>query len=45
MLIFNMYRLVDFLVQLSLDADQRSKPRLKAKRFLRLVTPVLRMYG
>jgi hypothetical protein len=45
MLVFNMWRLVDFLVQLDLDADQRSKPRLKAKRFLRLVAPVLRMYG
>lgn len=45
MLVFNMWRLVDFLVQVSLDVEQRSKPRLKAKRFLRLVEPVLRMYG
>jgi len=45
MLVFNMWRLVDFLVQVNLDVDQRSKPRLKAKRFLRLVEPVLRMYG
>ena len=45
MLVYNMWLLVDFLIQLSLDGEQRTKPRLKAKRFLRLVESVLRMYG
>lgn len=44
-LAFNMWLLVDFLIQISLESDQRTKPRLKAKRFQRLVEPVLRMYG
>lgn len=44
-LVFNMWRLVDFLVQLSLDTEQRSKPRVTASRFLDLIEPILRMYG
>ncbi|WP_251343767.1 transposase [Haloplanus halophilus] len=45
MLVYNMWRLVDFLVQLDLDSEQRSKPRLKAKRFQNLVARILSMYG
>jgi hypothetical protein len=44
-LMFNMWRLIDFLVQLSLDSDVRSKPRLTAQRFRNLAESVLRMYG
>jgi hypothetical protein len=44
-LVFNMWRLVDFLVQLTLDTELRSKPRITASRFQRLVEPVLDMYG
>lgn len=44
-LVFNMWRLVDFLVQLTLDSELRSKPRMTASRFQRLVEPVLDMYG
>jgi hypothetical protein len=44
-LVFNLWRLVDFLVQLTLDSELRSKPRITASRFLRLVEPVLDMYG
>jgi len=45
-LIFNMWRLVDFLIQVNTDAlEYRTKPRIKAKHFLNLVEPVLRKYG
>jgi hypothetical protein len=46
LLIFNMWRLVDFLVQVGLDElEYRTKPRIKAKRFLNLAEPMLRAYG
>jgi len=36
-LLYNMWLLVDLLVQLSLDIEHRYKPRVTAKRFLNLV--------
>ena len=45
-LVFNMWRLVDFLVQVNLDElEYRVKPRITAKRFKNLVSSVLSMYG
>ena len=45
-LVFNMWRLVDFLVQVNLDEmDYRVKPRITAKRFQNLVSSVLSTYG
>ncbi|WP_232700822.1 transposase [Halobacterium wangiae] len=44
-LMFNMWRLIDFLVQLSLDSTVRSKPRLIADRFRDLAKSILSMYG
>lgn len=44
-LMFNMWRLIDFLIQLSLDSDVRSKPRLTAQRFRNLAESILSMYG
>ncbi|GAA0266831.1 transposase [Halobacterium noricense] len=44
-LMFNMWRLVDFLIQISLDTDVRDKPRLTAQRFRNLAETVLNMYG
>ena len=35
-LLYNMWLLVDLLVQLSLDVEYRRKPRVTAKRFLNL---------
>lgn len=35
-LLYNMWLLVDLLVQLSLDIEHRYKPRVTAKRFLNL---------
>ena len=37
-LLYNMWRLIDFLIQLSIDeVEVRTKPRLKAKRFINAV--------
>lgn len=37
-LLYNMWRLIDFLIQLSIDEyEVRTKPRLKAKRFINAV--------
>lgn len=36
-LLYNMWLLVDLLVQVSLDIEHRYKPRVTAKRFLNLV--------
>lgn len=35
-LLYNMWLLVDLLVQVSLDVEHRYKPRVTAKRFLNL---------
>jgi len=44
-LLYNMWLLVDSLVQLSLDVEHRYKPRVTAKRFLNLVRKQLAGVG
>jgi hypothetical protein len=44
-LLYNMWLLVDLLVQVSLDVEHRYKPRVTAKRFLNLVRKQLAEIG
>ena len=44
-LLYNMWLLVDLIVQLSLDVEHRYKPRVTAKRFLNLARKFLREPG
>lgn len=44
-LLYNMWLLVDLLVQVSLDIEHRYKPRVTAKRFLNLVRKQLAGIG
>lgn len=44
-LLYNMWLLVDFLVQVSLDLEHRYKPRVTAKRFLNLARKQLTAPG
>jgi IS4 transposase len=38
MLLYNLWRLVDFLIQLSMDGyEMRYKPRVKSKRFINAI--------